>query len=107
MLTGLTSWKIAKGLYLVPALFAFTPLITGSWTERLSVFAFACLGLYALAGLLQWHLETKLNALTASLLLVSAALLMWPPFGLGIHFLGAVMVVAIVVIQRRTISAPR
>ena len=58
MRTGLTSWKIAKGLYLVPALFAFTPLITGSWSERLAVFFFACFGLYALAGLLQWHLET-------------------------------------------------
>jgi TRAP transporter 4TM/12TM fusion protein len=102
MLTGLTSWKIAKGLYLVPALFAFTPLITGSWTERLSVFAFACLGLYALAGLLQWHLETKLNALTASLLLVSAAMLLWPPLGLGVHLAGAALIIGIVVVQRRT-----
>ena len=47
MRTGLTAWKVAKGLYLIPALFAFTPLITGNWTERLTVFAFACLGLYA------------------------------------------------------------
>ncbi|MDC0178834.1 TRAP transporter large permease subunit, partial [Woeseiaceae bacterium] len=69
MRTGLTSWKIAKGLYLVPVLFAFTPLITGSWSERLSVFVFACFGLYALAGILQWHLESRLNAGTAVLLL--------------------------------------
>ena len=55
MRTGLTSWKIAKGLYLVPLLFAFSPLITGDWQARLTVFVFACLGLYALAGLLQWH----------------------------------------------------
>jgi TRAP-type uncharacterized transport system fused permease subunit len=68
----------------------------------LSVFAFACLGLYALAGLLQWHLETKLNALTASLLLISAAMLLWPPLGLGVHLAGAALIIGIVVVQRRT-----
>src|SRR5690606_38898667 len=34
MATGLTSWKLAKGLYLVPLLFAYSPLISGSWPER-------------------------------------------------------------------------
>ena len=54
--TGLTSWKVAKGLYLVPILFAYSPLISGSWPERLEVFLWASMGLY-MAGLLQWHLE--------------------------------------------------
>jgi TRAP-type uncharacterized transport system fused permease subunit len=103
MLTGLTSWKIAKGLYLVPALFAFTPLITGTWPERISVFIFACLALYALAGVLQWHLEARLNALTAALLVISAALLMWPPLGLGVHIAGAALLVGIVIFQRKTL----
>jgi len=67
MRTGLTSWKVAKGLYLVPALFAFTPLITGSWAERMTVFGFACFGLYALAGLLQWHLESRLTVISGAL----------------------------------------
>ncbi|MDP2286458.1 MAG: TRAP transporter fused permease subunit, partial [Pseudohongiella sp.] len=35
MATGLTSWKLAKGLYLVPLLFAYSPLITGTWPERI------------------------------------------------------------------------
>lgn len=106
MRTGLTSWKIAKGLYLVPALFAFTPLVTGSWTERLTVFAFACFGLYALAGLLQWHLETRLNALTAALLVASAGLMLWPTLGIGFHLLGVVTFVLILVWQRRQ-ATPR
>ena len=101
MRTGLTSWKIAKGLYLVPVLFAFTPLITGTWTERLTVFGFSCLGLYALAGLLQWHLEERLNALTALLLAASAVCLMWTPLGIAAHLAGAAMLIAIVVWQRR------
>ena len=101
MQTGLTAWKIAKGLYLVPALFAFTPLITGSWAERLSVFGFACFGLYALAGLLQWHLETRLTALTGGLLAASAVLLLWAPFGVAMHILGAAILIGIVIWQRR------
>ena len=102
MRTGFTSWKIAKGLYLVPVLFAFTPLITGSWSERLLVFAFACFGLYALAALLQWHLEERLNLLTAALLLASAALLLWTPLGVAFHIAGALLFVAVIVWQRRS-----
>jgi TRAP transporter 4TM/12TM fusion protein len=101
MRTGLTSWKIAKGLYLVPVLFAFTPLITGTWTERLTVFGFSCLGLYALAGLLQWHLEEKLNPVAAGLLATSAIGLMWTPFGITAHLAGAALLIAIVVWQRK------
>jgi len=103
MRTGLTAWKIAKGLYLVPVLFAFTPLITGTWTERITVFGFACLGLYALAGLLQWHLESKLNAATGALLLASAACLLWTPFGIVIHIVGAAILVGVVVYKRSAV----
>ena len=101
MRTGLTSWKIAKGLYLVPVLFAFTPLITGSWSERLTVFGFACLGLYALAGILQWHLESRLTAISGSLLLASAAMLLWTPFGVAVHAVGAAVLLGVVAWQRR------
>jgi TRAP transporter 4TM/12TM fusion protein len=101
MRTGLTSWKIAKGLYLVPLLFAFSPLITGSPAERLTVFVFAGFGLYALAGLLQWHLETRLTAVTAALLAASAVLLLWTPLGVPLHAAGAVLLIGIVAWQRR------
>lgn len=104
MRTGLTAWKIAKGLYLVPVLFAFTPLITGTWSERLSVFVFACFGLYALAGILQWHLETRLSALTGTLLLVSAFCLMWPPLGIATHIAGAALLAGVVFWQRRSVA---
>ena len=101
MRTGLTAWKIAKGIYLIPALFAFTPLITGSWTERIIVFVFACFGLYALAGILQWHLEERLNIATGFLLLTSAACLLWAPFGIGIHIVGVILLSGVVVYQKK------
>ncbi len=101
MRTGFTSWKIAKGLYLVPLLFAFSPLVTGSWPERVEVFVFACFGLYALAGLLQWHLEERLGAATAALLSLCAILCLWTPLGLAAHVAGAALLVGIVAWQRR------
>jgi len=101
MRTGLTSWKIAKGLYLVPALFAFTPLITGSWPERLLVFASAALGLYALAGLLQWHLEARLSTPLALATAVSAGCLLWTPFGIVVHAAGAALLATVLWMQRQ------
>lgn len=102
MRTGLMSWKIAKGLYLIPALFAFTPLITGDWVDRVEVFVFATLGLYALAGLLEWHLEARLTPVTASLVAGSAILLLWPPLGLTGHIAGAALLVTLIGFQRRS-----
>ena len=101
MATGLTSWMIAKGLYLVPVLFAYSPLISGTWPERIEVFIWASLGLYALAGLLQWHLESPINVLLAVVLAVSAGLLMWAPLPFYLHLCGAAMLVSIVVYQKR------
>jgi len=99
--TGLTSWKIAKGLYLVPVLFAYSPLVSGTWPERIEVFLWACMGLYALAGLLEWHLETRINSLIAALLLLSAGLLMWTPLPIYCHVCGAVILLAIILYQNR------
>jgi TRAP transporter 4TM/12TM fusion protein len=101
MATGLTSWKVAKGLYLVPVLFAYSPLISGTWPERIEVFIWSCMGLYAMAGILQWHLEEKINWLIAGILLLSAILLMWAPFPMVFHFIGAALLIAVVVIQNR------
>ena len=67
----------------------------------LTVFGFACLGLYALAGILQWHLEEKLNVVTGAILLVAAALLLWTPLGLAAHAMGVLLLVSIIVWQRK------
>jgi TRAP-type uncharacterized transport system fused permease subunit len=96
MATGVTSWKVAKGLYLVPLLFAYSPLISGSWPERIEVFVWSCMGLYAMAGVLQWHLETRLTAVTAPLLMLSAVLLLWMPFGMLFHIIGALILCGLI-----------
>lgn len=100
MATGVTSWKIAKGLYLVPVLFAYSPLISGTWPERFYTFFWSCLGLYAMAGLLQWRLDRPLTAVTATLLILSAGLLLWAPLTVYHHLTGAVLLFGVILWQR-------
>lgn len=102
MATGMTAWKVSKGLYLVPLLFAYSPLITGSWPERIETFIWSCFGLYALAGLLHWHLEKRLDFISAPLLLVSAILLTWAPLNMAYHIAGLLLLIGIVFWQKRS-----
>ncbi len=53
MATGLQSWKVAKGLYLVPLLFAYTPFLYGTMIEQLLVFVLALTGIYILVWIIQ------------------------------------------------------
>jgi len=101
MATGFTAWKIAKGLYIVPVLFAYTPLVTGSWPEQIEVFLFACLGVYAFAGLFQGCLESPLRWHERIGSGVAAAFLLWPHGTLSIHLTGLAILAVLVVLSRR------
>jgi TRAP-type uncharacterized transport system fused permease subunit len=100
MATGFTAWKLSKGLCLVPLLLAYSPLVTGNGWERLQEFFWACMGLYALAGLLHWHLDRPLNMVSAAVLIASAVLLTWAPFEFYIHIVGMVLLGAVIFWQR-------
>lgn len=89
MVTGLYSWKLAKGLYIVPILFAYTPMLGGSWTDDLTIFFFAIIGLYAFAGAFQGHLENHLSPILRAVSLALAFLLI-APFSLTFHLAAAV-----------------
>ena len=78
METGLQSWKLAKGLYVVPLLFAYTPFIGGSWTDDFTIFFFALFGLYAFAAGLEGFMETRLQLPIRLLTLGCAVALLWP-----------------------------
>ncbi len=54
-----------------------------------------------MAGLLQWHLETKINIMIAVGLATSAALLMWTPFPIYFHIAGATILLLIIFFQNR------
>ena len=78
MATGLRSWKIAKGLYIIPLLFAYTPLLGGSWPEIFAIFIFALAGLYCFTCALQGHMENPITLPLRLLLLILAVALLMP-----------------------------
>lgn len=61
METGLAAWKLAKGLYLIPLLFIYQPLITGSGMEPLLTALMALPALAALAAALHGHFRHPLT----------------------------------------------
>jgi TRAP transporter 4TM/12TM fusion protein len=76
--TGFTAWKLAKGLYIVPLLFAYTPFLYGDWSTALNIFAFSLVGLYAFAAAFQGHLETDHGWPVRLLLAALATALLYP-----------------------------
>ena len=107
MSTGLESWKIAKGIYIMPLLFAYTPFLGGSWYEVIKIFLFALVGLYAFTGALQGHLENRLNWLFRLISLILAFFLL-APSSLVIHLsaaacFGVLLFINIKGIPKRTV----
>jgi TRAP-type uncharacterized transport system fused permease subunit len=78
MATGLMAWKIAKGLYIVPLLFAYTPFLAGDALAALAIFAFAAAGMYALTAALAGYAESPLGWPARAVLTASGVVLLWP-----------------------------
>lgn len=78
MRTGVESWKLGKGLYIIPLLFAFSPLITGSWTDRFEVLITGFLGISAFAITVEGFWDRKLYILERIIFGLSALLLLSP-----------------------------
>lgn len=100
MATGVQSWKLAKGLYIVPVLFAYTPLLSGDWDAALTVFGFAVVGIYALAASLQGCMEKLLSPPFRLLALACGLACLWP-FSLQINVLGLIATIALLIYNRR------
>lgn len=97
MRTGFTAWKIAKGLYIIPLLFVWSPMITGTPMEMLVVFAFALFGIYAIIAGLEGHLESALPWWLRLAMFPIGALMLWPHGTLLLDFLGLALFVATLV----------
>ena len=78
MATGFQSWKIAKGLYIMPLLFAYTPLISGEIVEVLQIGFFSLFGIYATNALIQRYSEGPVGVVEIVALVVGAVLSFWP-----------------------------
>ncbi len=104
MATGLTAWKVAKGLYIIPILFAFTPLIGGTPSEVISVFLSALVGLYALVGVVEGYLEAPLSWLQRLVLLGASGLLLWPLESVFASLAGLGIVILILILSKRQLT---
>ncbi|WP_229802332.1 TRAP transporter permease [Paramylibacter ulvae] len=100
MATGFQSWKIAKGLYIVPLMFAYTPLISGDFMQVMQIGIFALFGIYAFNALIQNYAEGPLNILFIIMLIVGAVGAFYP-LHLIYNIIGAALVMAVGVLSHR------
>lgn len=78
MATGLESWKIAKGIYIIPLLFAYTPLISEHWPDVIEVFIFALIGLYAIVAAMQGYLHGHIGIFMRLAVGACGVIMLWP-----------------------------
>ena len=99
MATGVEAWKIAKGLYIVPLIFAYTPIIGADWPTVIRIGLFSMFGIYAVNALIQRFAEGKLHILGYPVLIIGggAAFL---PNNLLANVVGAVLVTGVVLVTR-------
>ncbi|MFK2823293.1 TRAP transporter permease [Arcobacter sp. YIC-80] len=91
MATGMTSWKVGKGMYIIPLLFAFTPLINGTWFERFEVFGFALIGIMAFSIVMEGYWDKKMSILERVVFAIAAVLLLTPDSTFGLEsYLGVI-----------------
>ena len=95
MATGVQAWKMAKGLYIVPLLFAYSPLLHGTLYEKLEVTLFTAAALYALAAAIEGHMEARLNWLMRLVMAGLCVILIWPVTA-GWHWLALAVFAALV-----------
>jgi TRAP-type uncharacterized transport system fused permease subunit len=99
--TGFTAWKLAKGLYIVPLLFAYTPLLHGDWIAALTIAAFAALALFAFAAAMQGWLGRPLGPGERVALSLAAVMMLWPET-LGVQAGGALLLAGLVLARPKT-----
>ena len=101
MATGFASWKLAKGLYIVPLMIAYTPFLSGNWGEMIYIFAFGVVGVYGLAGAMQGCLERPIGWVLRVAVGVAGAICLWPA-PLIVNLAAGAFVIALVVWNKRT-----
>lgn len=89
MATGVQAWKMAKGLYIVPLLFAYSPILTGTLWEKLEVTLFTLAALYAMAAAIEGHMEGRIGWPMRAIMGGLCVVLIWPVTA-GWHYLALV-----------------
>jgi TRAP-type uncharacterized transport system fused permease subunit len=97
--TGFESWKLAKGLYIIPLLFVYTPILfEGPLWQVLETSAAAAAGLFCSAAMFEGFHVIRLGWWLRALYAGAAFLLLWP--NLFLHAAGAATLAGLVVLQK-------
>jgi len=94
----------SKGLYIVPLLFAYTPLVSGEFMEVMQIGFFALFGIYATNALIQWHAEGPIGLVTVTMLILGAIGAYWP-LALLPNLFGAALVLGAIFLSVRKAKA--
>jgi TRAP transporter 4TM/12TM fusion protein len=77
--TGIQGWKLASGMYVIPFLVVYSPLIfTGTVAMAIETTIATGIGLFAMAVFLEGYYRRHVNILKRIMCGVAAALLFWP-----------------------------
>lgn len=104
METGFQAWKLAKGLYIVPLMFAYTPLISGDWIQVCQVGLFGLFGIYGLNVLVQNYSEGPLKIWHYPILLGGIVCAFWP-LNLVANLVGAALIVTLITLSKKGAQA--
>jgi TRAP-type uncharacterized transport system fused permease subunit len=96
--TGWEAWKLARGLYIVPLLMAYTTLVTGPWQTAVPVVISAIAGLYALAAGMTGFLKRDTIWYEQGLLLIGGGMMIAP--GVLTNAIGLAVAIGAYVLQR-------
>jgi TRAP transporter 4TM/12TM fusion protein len=99
MQTGFTSWKLAKGLYIIPFLFAYTPLLfEGPVIEVIITAVSGLIGLFGFTVFWEGYLLRDLNIAERLIIGLGTVFLFWPDD--RIKVLGLLVVAITYIFQR-------
>lgn len=99
MQTGFSSWKLAKGLYIIPFLFAYTPLLfEGPALEVIITAVSGLIGLFGFTAFWEGYLLRNMNVPERLIVGLGTVFLFWPDH--RIQGLGFMILLTIYVLQR-------
>ena len=98
MRTAFTSWKLAKGLYIIPIIMAYHPLLlNGPTGEVVQTVIFSTFAITAFVICLEKYFLTPLTWVETILYGVSAILMIWA--GDTLNYLGCILFIVLTTIQ--------
>lgn len=102
MLTGMTAWKLAKGLYIIPLLMAYTPLIGGDTDTLMRLTFFGIFGLYATVAAMEGYMEDTLSLVPRLAALAAGVLMLWPNLDIWWQLAGLVLFIGLFMMGRKS-----